>query len=293
VEGEWGDSVFWGTGKVVLLEQLYKLPVIRTVSSMVVEGADAVGLGEGEGGVDLSVVLPSLNTGIRLETVVRSVVAELSTVEGLSFEVLVVDDGSEIPEAEWLGDLMAESGLVRLIRHSTNMGKGAAVRRGLMHSQGRVVGFIDGDGDLSPRGLVAMYSRIVQGDVDVVIARRVCRSQPTLMRRIGTKAFSFWTRIWVPMSDSMRTIELQAGAKLYRGKAIRDVLGRVVENGYSFDAELLSALHLAGWGRAAAVDVDYHPSAPTAVNFQSICQSFKSTVLVGLRARKARRNSAY
>lgn len=74
-------------------------------------------------------------------------------------ELLVIDDGSTddtVRAAE------AVAG-IRLVRHETNLGKGAALRRGIAEAQGEVLAFIDGDGQDDPADLKLLLDQIELG----------------------------------------------------------------------------------------------------------------------------------
>jgi len=90
----------------------------------------------------LSVVVPMLNEGTTALVFYDRLSA---TLEGLEWELIVVDDGSDDETPALLSDLAARDERVRVIRFSRNFGHQAALTAGLDHSAGDVVVTIDAD----------------------------------------------------------------------------------------------------------------------------------------------------
>src|SRR2546423_97780 len=83
-----------------------------------------------------TVVLPADKQGAALPHVLD----ELGQYLDSSYEVLVVDDGSNDDTAE-----VAERYPVRLVQHKSNRGKGVAIRTGFAEAQGENVVIMDAD----------------------------------------------------------------------------------------------------------------------------------------------------
>ena len=85
-------------------------------------------------------------------------------------EVIVVDDGS----ADQTATVAAAAG-ARVIRHPYNKGNGAAVKTGLRSARGRLVVFMDGDGQHRARDIpplleeLALYDMVKAIDKEMVI----------------------------------------------------------------------------------------------------------------------------
>src|SRR5688572_19001065 len=92
----------------------------------------------------LSIVIPAYNE----EQVIGDTIRAISELGFYSHEVLVVDDGSTDGTAE-----AARAAGARVISHPYNIGNGAAVKTGIRSSLGRVVVFMDGDGQHDPRDI--------------------------------------------------------------------------------------------------------------------------------------------
>src|SRR5581483_7657521 len=111
------------------------------------------------GGEHASPVRPALTIVVPVHggapTIVRNVRIIRETVEPHvdgDVEIIVVSDGSLDATEEVLLAAREESG-VRVIHYDRNLGKGYAVKAGVLTSKGRWVSFIDADLDLDPTAL--------------------------------------------------------------------------------------------------------------------------------------------
>lgn len=118
-----------------------------------------------ESGKQLKVaaIVPAFNE----ERDIAGVVRELSSYQGFN-EVIVVDDGSRDATAQ-----IAATFPIRLIRHETNRGKGAAMQTGVAATDSEIIFFCDADmRGLSHEMLDRILAPVISGESDMVIAMR-------------------------------------------------------------------------------------------------------------------------
>jgi glycosyltransferase involved in cell wall biosynthesis len=123
--------------------------------------------------VTVSVIIPAYNeqaTIIKLLTEVRQ-----QSVDGVSFEIIVVDDGS----MDGTGTLLENNpGLYdHLIRLPKNSGKGAAVLAGLQTATGSYILFQDADLEYSPTHYKALLHPVLSFDAEIVMGSRFMAAQ--------------------------------------------------------------------------------------------------------------------
>lgn len=131
---------------------------------------------------ELSVVIPFYNEEACAAEVVEEMVSVLDK-EGLDYELLLVNNGSEDRTGELLKGICAERPRLRLIQLKQNRGYGGAILAGLAAAEGRVLGFTCGDGQISPADLVRVYKVLASGQVHFCKAKRVGR-QDGLLRQL-------------------------------------------------------------------------------------------------------------
>ena len=117
-----------------------------------------------------------------LEEIVRDAVLALEG-RAVSFEVLIVDDGSDDRTGEIADRLAAEDTRVRVIHHPENQGFAATLRDLYHEAHGSIVATAPGDGQFPAADIVALLDRIE--DADIVLGVRYRRQDPVLRKLLS------------------------------------------------------------------------------------------------------------
>ena len=153
----------------------------------------------------LSVVTPMLNEEETAEAFYGRVVGAL---DGIPFELVIVDDGSTDATAAILTRLASTDPRVKLVRLSRNFGHQAAITAGLDHARGDAVVMIDADLQDPPEVIVDMLERWKAG-ADVVYAVREEREGETRFK-VAT------ARLFYRLIARLSQLELQQNAGDFR-----------------------------------------------------------------------------
>lgn len=197
----------------------------------------------GQSGIILSVVIPAYNEARRLPAYLASVISCLVAGFGSAAEIIVVDDGSTdttVDEVSRVGD---GSGMVRVIRLPRNMGKGCAVKTGMLAARGRLRLFTDADGATPIEELHKLLAAVECG-ADIAVASRALRDDSrtvnsTFIRRVLGTGFNMLVRcLTVPGIH-----DTQCGFKLFRGDVAERLFSRQSIPGFGFDPEVLFLAH--------------------------------------------------
>src|SRR4051812_29961640 len=113
-----------------------------------------------------SFVIPALNEENVVEEVVRAVWGTVSC-QLVTFEIILIDDGSTDQTGQIMDRLASELRCVRVIHNATNLGLGAAYQRGVREARLELVMFLWGGGGLPAASLRAIIERI--GTADIVV----------------------------------------------------------------------------------------------------------------------------
>lgn len=134
----------------------------------------------------LSVVVPVFNE----EDCVRDVLTELRQVlDGspiVSWEAIVVDDGSHDRTVAIFQETFGDDARFRLIRFKRNCGQTAAFDAGFRAARGVLVGMMDGDGQNDPRDFPRLIAELERSGVDMMCGIRKKR-EDGIVRRISSR----------------------------------------------------------------------------------------------------------
>jgi len=137
--------------------------------------------------MDLSILIPAFNEQARILQTVDSIRGFLDS-RSWSYEILVIDDGSDDGTATAVEQGEADRPGLRCIRADRNGGKGAAIRLGLASATGDVVGFIDADDKTDISALDEVFQRLQTG-ADIVIGDRTLAASDIAVAR---RAYRQW-----------------------------------------------------------------------------------------------------
>jgi dolichol-phosphate mannosyltransferase len=168
----------------------------------------------------LSVVAPVFNEEKTVEELHRRVAA---AVDGIEFELVLVDDGSSDATPRILTRLEAEDRRVRVITLSRNFGHQAALTAGLDHARGDAVVMIDGDLQDPPELIPQMLEHWQRGS-DVVYAVRRARAGEGRLKLVTARWF-------YRLFSTLTQIDLEQNAGDFRllDRAALDALGSMRE----------------------------------------------------------------
>jgi dolichyl-phosphate beta-glucosyltransferase len=155
---------------------------------------------------------------------------------GISFEIVLVDDGSAGHKRPDEKSLPATAALVQL---PANRGKGFAVRTGLLTACGRCRVFTDVDLPYGLDSLLACYNAVIEDGADFVYGDRSLPAStvvmhPSLRRRLSSAAFrlAVSTMVGLPPTDT------QCGLKGFRGAVANSLVPLLHTDHFAFDVEI-------------------------------------------------------
>ena len=201
----------------------------------------------------LSIVIPVYNERALIpQTLDRVMAAHLP--EGVTREIILVDDCSTDGTREWLGEYAAAQPLVTLRLHAKNAGKGAALRTGFAAATGDIVLVQDADLEYDPAEYPQLLTPLLDGRADVVFGTRFLGQT----HRVLYYWHSVGNWLLTTLSNMLSNVNLSDMECCY--KAFRaDVLRRItlVENRFGFEPEVTAKLAHSG-ARIYEVAISYH-----------------------------------
>ena len=136
----------------------------------------------------------------------------------LTYEVIMVDDGSADGSWEVVKSLAKQNPAVKGVSFRRNYGKSAALYAGFEMATGEVVFTMDADLQDSPDEIPEMRRMILEEGYDLVSGWKRKRYDP-ISKRLPSKFFNFTVR----MMSGIRLHDFNCGLKAYRLKVVKSV----------------------------------------------------------------------
>lgn len=159
--------------------------------------------------IDISVVVPCYNEQGALPFYYDKMKEVMALLPELSFEIIIVDDGSTDGTLETAKQLAKSDDRIRYISFSRNFGKEAAMYAGLKNASGKYTAIMDADLQDPPEMLPKMYRVITEEGYDAVGTRRVTRKGEPPVR-------SFFARKFYKIMSRISKANMVDGARDYR-----------------------------------------------------------------------------
>ena len=162
-------------------------------------------------------MIPLLNEEESLPELTRWI-ARVLTARGLSYEVILIDDGSTDDSWAVIEALAGQDMALRGIRFNRNYGKSAALNVGFEAARGRVVFTMDADLQDSPEELPELYRMITEDGYDLVSGWKQKRYDP-LSKTLPTKLFNGATRA----ISGIKLHDFNCGLKAYDQRVVKAI----------------------------------------------------------------------
>jgi len=240
---------------------------------------------------EVSIVIPAYNESERIREPLANVLAFLTTSD-LSFEVIVVDDGSSDDTAEVARSVFAASPEIdgSVIRYEANRGKGFAVKTGLLAAKGEIALFTDADLSTPIDEMSKLVEPIKDGVFDVTFGSRaldrslIGTHQPW-RREQGGRVMNLIikTMSGLPFADT------QCGFKAFNMLKFRPLLDVMTIDRFGFDVEFLFVANHNGL-RLSEIPVRWNDVAGSKV---SVFRDTKRMISELLQIRRNARQGVY
>ncbi len=196
--------------------------------------------------VYLSLIIPAFNEEARIGKSLERISDFLQS-QPYFYELIIVDDGSLDRTVDLVRELFGRHPRVSIHRQSHNLGKGEAVRRGMLLGKGEYLFFSDADLAV-PIETLSLFLSHLEKDCDVAIGTRqksgaVIEVHQPIYREFMGKAYTRLSNWILGLSVS----DFTCGFKGFRREAARELFSRQQLKGWSFDAEILYLARLKGY----------------------------------------------
>lgn len=168
--------------------------------------------------MDISIVVPLFNEEESLPELTAWIKRVMDTHQ-LSYEVILVDDGSTDRSWEIIRQLRAQNPQIRGIKFQRNYGKSVALNEGFKAAQGEVVITMDADMQDSPDEIPEMRRMITEDGFDLVSGWKKKRYDNKFTKNLPSKLFN----ITASRVSGIHLHDFNCGLKAYRKKVIKSI----------------------------------------------------------------------
>ncbi len=217
----------------------------------------------------LSVVIPAYNQEKTITKNIKKIQSSLDTL-GCKYEIIIVIDGSNNTKLirRLANQLPIKYPKIKVLAYEKNQGKGHAVRFGMLHAKGNIIGFIDAGMDIHPSGLLMLLNHMDWYNADIIVGSKLHPVSKVYGYPQWRKTLSWGYRILTASLFSFKIRDTQVGIKFFNRKVIKDVLSRLLVKSYAFDVEILAVAYHLGYTRIfeAPIEINFNEAKSTIKN---------------------------
>jgi glycosyltransferase involved in cell wall biosynthesis len=186
----------------------------------------------------ITIIIPAHNEEKRILTSIQRII-EYCTSQDWDYEVVIVEDGSTDGTVNVIHDLISKDNRIKLISNKERLGKGRAIKRGVITAEKKYVSYMDADLSADPSELERLLLFI--DEFDIVVGSRILRGElPPINRPFTRSFFSLcYSKLFRTMFRTVSVYDPQCGLKLFKSAAARVLLSQTETNGFAFDCEVL------------------------------------------------------
>jgi glycosyltransferase involved in cell wall biosynthesis len=186
---------------------------------------------QGNPEMKLSVVMPIYNENATLKKVVEKVLAV-----PLEIELVCVDDGSQDGSAEILEELQRHHPQIKIVLQPKNMGKGAALRRGIQEATGLYVVIQDADLEYDPSEYPILLDPLIQGKADVVYGSRFLGGHAHRVLYFWHSVGNWLLTLLSNILTNVNLTDMETCYKMFRTEVIQSIA--IEEDRFGFEPEI-------------------------------------------------------
>ena len=187
-----------------------------------------------ENSIILSVVVPCFNEISTIGEVINNILESPINPK----EIIIVDDFSTDGSREYLKKIKNKN--IKIILNEKNLGKGAALSKGIKFAKGQIVIIQDADLEYDPKEYTNVIGPILNGKADIVYGSRFQGGRPHRVVYFWHRVGNGFLTIFSNLFTDLNLTDMETCYKAFRSDIIKNI--RIEEKRFGFEPEITAKI---------------------------------------------------